>query len=93
MRAHGFWSVGADAGAGDALFTTPARLWQGALVVVLGAEGGGLRPGVVRVLDHRVRVPMAGRVRSLNVASAAALILYERLRRCGANPIVPARSL
>jgi 23S rRNA (guanosine2251-2'-O)-methyltransferase len=49
--------------------------------VVLGAEGRGLRPGVRDEIDHRVRIPMAGRVASLNVATAAAVILFELLRR------------
>jgi TrmH family RNA methyltransferase len=33
------------------------------------------------MLDHRVRVPMAGRVESLNVAAAAAVMLFEFRRR------------
>ncbi len=49
--------------------------------MVFGAEGRGLRPGVRRRLDHPLRVPMAGRVGSLNVASAASVVLYEWVRR------------
>ena len=81
LKKGGFWVIGADTRAGDDLFQSADRIWQGDLVVVLGAEGRGLRRGVVDSLDHRVRIPMAGRVGSLNVASAAAVVLFEALRR------------
>jgi 23S rRNA (guanosine2251-2'-O)-methyltransferase len=54
---------------------------SGDLVVVLGAEGRGLRRGVRATLDHELRIPMAGRVGSLNVSAAAAILLFELLRR------------
>jgi 23S rRNA (guanosine2251-2'-O)-methyltransferase len=81
LKTGGFWVIGADSSGGDDLFQTPDRVWQGDLVVVFGAEGRGLRRGVKESLDYRVRVPMAGRVGSLNVASAAAVVLFEVLRR------------
>jgi 23S rRNA (guanosine2251-2'-O)-methyltransferase len=81
LRREGFWTLGADPEAGDDLFDAPARVFEGDLAVVLGAEGRGLRPGVERLLDHRVRIPMAGRLASLNVATAAAVVLFEVLRR------------
>jgi len=81
LQRGGFWCLGADAGAGEALFESPDRAWQGDLVIVLGAEGRGLRPGTLRRLDWRLRIPVAGGVESLNVAAAAAVVLYERLRR------------
>jgi len=58
----------------------PDRLLRGERVVVLGAEGRGLRPGVLSAVDHRVRIPLAGRVASLNVASAAASIVWGSAR-------------
>jgi 23S rRNA (guanosine2251-2'-O)-methyltransferase len=81
LKQHGFWVLGADSEAPQALFDTPDRLWEGDLVVVLGAEGRGLRPGVARRLDHRLRIPMRGKVASLNVASAGAVLLFEAQRR------------
>lgn len=44
--------------------------------VVLGAEGPGLSPRALALADHRVRIPMAARVDSLNVAAAAAVAFY-----------------
>jgi len=82
----GFWSVGADTEAEGELFAAPDRFLRGDVVLVLGAEGRGLRRGVRAGIDHPLRIPMAGRIASLNVATAAAVLLYERLRRLRASP-------
>ena len=81
LKNQGFWALGADSNDGEDLFETPDKLWTGDLVVVLGAEGRGLRPGIANKLDHRVRIPMAGGVDSLNVSVAGSLLLFERMRR------------
>jgi 23S rRNA (guanosine2251-2'-O)-methyltransferase len=83
LREAGFWLVGADAEGSLDLFRAPARVLAGDLVVVLGGEGSGIRPGVAGLLDHRVRIPMRGRVASLNVSAAAAVFLFELARRRG----------
>jgi len=80
-QAAGLWLVGADPAADTSLFEAPDGWLTGPTVLVLGAEGRGLRSGIERRLDHRVRIPMEGSVHSLNVASAAAVLLYELLRR------------
>jgi len=81
LKSKGFWVFGADPAGGDELYGLPPRLLLGDRVVVLGAEGRGLRRGVDQVLDYRIRVPMTGRVASLNVAAAAAVVLFELRRR------------
>ena len=53
----------------------------GGIALVLGAEGKGLRPGVRRVCDGAIGVPLAGRVESLNVSVAAGVILFEAARQ------------
>ena len=71
------------AAAGDA----PQSMWEtdlsGGLAFVFGAEGKGLRPLVRRTCDAAVAIPLAGRVESLNVSVAAALLLYEAKRQRG----------
>jgi len=49
-------------------------------LIVMGAEGAGLRPRVRDACDALARIPMAGRVASLNISVAAALLLFEALR-------------
>ena len=71
------------AAAGDS--GTP--MWQtdlsGGLAFVFGAEGKGLRPLVRRTCDLAVSIPQLGRVESLNVSVAAAVLLYEARRQRG----------
>jgi len=80
VKSPQLWVYGA---AGDAQQT----LWEtdltGGVVLVLGAEGKGLRPLVRRTCDVAVSIPLAGRVDSLNVSVAAALLLFEARRQRG----------
>ena len=80
----GCWVVGADAAAdhdADAVDLT------GPLVLVMGAEGAGLRQLTRQHCDRLVRLPSLGAVESLNVSVAAGMLLYEavRQRRGGAR--------
>ncbi len=81
LKEKGFWVFGCDPEEGEDLFSLPDRVVAGHRVVVLGAEGVGLRPGTQKRVDHRVRIPMGGGVASLNVASAASVVLFELQRR------------
>lgn len=65
-------------------------------VIVLGREGAGLHDLVRRTCDHLLRIPMGGKVASLNVSAAGAVVLFEaaRQRRAVAEPqavTVPAK--
>ena len=79
VKGADLWVYGA---AGEAGATS---MWQvdlsGGLALVLGSEGKGLRPLVRRTCDALVSIPLAGRVESLNVSVAAALLLYEARRQ------------
>jgi 23S rRNA (guanosine2251-2'-O)-methyltransferase len=68
----GCWVYGAAAKG------TPYRQpdYTGGVVLVMGAEGTGLRPRVRAMCDDIVSLPMRGRVDSLNVSAAAAVLLY-----------------
>jgi 23S rRNA (guanosine2251-2'-O)-methyltransferase len=77
-RRPGLWSYGAAADAGQAY---DAADYRDGTVFVLGAEGRGLRPRVLRSCDAAVGIPMAGRIESLNVSTAAAVLLFEAARQ------------
>jgi 23S rRNA (guanosine2251-2'-O)-methyltransferase len=74
----GCWCYGAAAGA-----RTPyhAPDYSGGVVLVLGAEGRGLRPRVASACDDLVSLPLRGRIDSLNVSAAAAVLLYTILQK------------
>jgi 23S rRNA (guanosine2251-2'-O)-methyltransferase len=81
LRAHGVWSLGLDGAAPDELGTHP--LAAEPCVVVVGAEGTGLRRLTRERCDALVRLPMRGHVGSLNAAVAAGVALYTILARRG----------
>jgi 23S rRNA (guanosine2251-2'-O)-methyltransferase len=49
-------------------------------VLVLGAEGRGLRPRVASSCDDLVSLPLRGRIESLNVSATAAVLLYAAVQ-------------
>lgn len=78
LKEKGFWVVGTDMD-GESLYYE-ANL-KGPLVIVMGAEGKGMSPLTRRMCDFCVRIPMKGKVSSLNVSVAAALLLYEAVKQ------------
>jgi 23S rRNA (guanosine2251-2'-O)-methyltransferase len=74
----GCWAYGAAAGAAT-LYTAPD--YSGGVVLVLGAEGRGLRPRVAKACDALVSLPVRGRIESLNVSAAGAVLLYAILQK------------
>lgn len=77
VKGPALWVYGAD--------VAGAPMWEtdlpGGVALVFGAEGKGLRPLVRRICDATVSIPLAGRVESLNVSVAAAVLLYEAGRQ------------
>jgi 23S rRNA (guanosine2251-2'-O)-methyltransferase len=74
----GAWCYGAD-GAGDTPYDAPD--YSGGVVLVMGAEGAGLRSRVAKSCDALVALPLRGRTESLNASAAAAVLMYEILQR------------
>jgi 23S rRNA (guanosine2251-2'-O)-methyltransferase len=78
LKAAGVWTVGLDATAelryDEIDLTLPTA-------IVVGAEGSGLRRLVRERCDFLAGIPMRGRVGSLNVSVAAAVVLYEAVRQ------------
>ena len=79
-KSSGAWCYGADAAATTAY---DAPDYRGAVVLVLGAEGRGLRPRVAKTCDALVALPLRGRIESLNASAAAAVLVYGILQRRG----------
>jgi 23S rRNA (guanosine2251-2'-O)-methyltransferase len=78
LRAHGYVTIAlegeAELGLAEALEANRPAL------IVVGAEGKGLRPAVADACEKRARIPIAPALESLNVSVAAAIALYEAKR-------------
>jgi 23S rRNA (guanosine2251-2'-O)-methyltransferase len=88
MKAAGLWIAGTTGDGEQALFDADLA---GALAIVMGSEGRGLRRLTRECCDFSVRLPMLGSVASLNVSVAAGVILYEALRQRRAQVAKPER--
>jgi 23S rRNA (guanosine2251-2'-O)-methyltransferase len=80
VKGADLWVYGAAGDDGKPMWETDL---SGGAAFVFGAEGRGLRPLVRRTCDELVSIPLAGRVESLNVSVAAAVLLYEARRQRG----------
>ncbi len=80
LQQKGLWVVGT---AGEAEQSLYAQDLTGPIVVVMGAEGRGMRRLTREHCDYLVRLPMAGSVSSLNVSVATGVCLFEALRQRG----------
>ena len=80
LKDAGLWIAGADA---DATQAAGEIDLTGPRVLVLGAEGAGLRQLTRQRCDWLVRLPNLGTVESLNVSVATGMLLYETLRQRG----------
>jgi len=78
LKAAGIWIYGVTPAAQKIFTDVDLREPVG---LVLGGEGKGIRPGVLQHCDECVRIPLRGRVQSLNVSAAAAIVLFEAVRQ------------
>ena len=74
---HGFWVCGTAAEG-----STPYDKadYKGALAIVIGSEGEGMRDSVQKECDFLLSIPMAGTVNSLNAAVAAGIVVFEAVK-------------
>lgn len=78
LKKEGIWVIGAAPTGGRQPWETDLT---GPLCLVLGGEGEGLRPLAARTCDLLVSLPMRGRLGSLNVGAAGAVLCYEVVRQ------------
>jgi 23S rRNA (guanosine2251-2'-O)-methyltransferase len=78
IKRDDLWSYAADSEGSLSMWDADLA---GGTTLVLGAEGKGVRPLVRRTCDAVISIPLAGKVGSLNVSVAAAVLLYEARRQ------------
>jgi 23S rRNA (guanosine2251-2'-O)-methyltransferase len=79
LKKAAVWVAGADAGPQSVEYTRAD--FNRDLALVIGAEGEGISQLVKRECDYLVRIPLQGKVESLNASVAAGVLLYEVLRQ------------
>jgi 23S rRNA (guanosine2251-2'-O)-methyltransferase len=77
IKKEGYWCVGLD---GRATQTLAEVKLSGKIVIVMGAEGRGLRQLTSENCDYLAKIPISGQIESLNLSIATSIVLYE-LRR------------
>lgn len=77
LKEREFWVYGAD-GSGEPLHTFDLK---GKVAIVMGNEGKGIRRNVLEHCDRSIAIPTVGKVESLNVSTAAAVLAYEVWRQ------------
>jgi 23S rRNA (guanosine2251-2'-O)-methyltransferase len=78
LKKANIWVVGTSDRA-DQLYTDVDL--KGRLAVVIGSEGTGISRLVQEKCDFLVKIPMKGKISSLNASVAAGIILYEAVRQ------------
>ena len=80
LKEQGVWIFGTSADGGTPLYQAELN---GPSAIVIGSEGAGMSRLVAEQCDFNVSIPMKGRISSLNASAAAAILLYEAVRRRG----------
>ena len=82
LKERSIWVIGTSDAAKHTLYQADLK---GAVALVLGAEGDGMRQLTAKTCDQLVSIPMMGAVESLNVSVASGVCLYEAVRQRGAT--------
>ena len=77
LKARGFWIYGADM-EGSAYYE---EKFDGKVALVIGSEGDGISNLVKKKCDFLIRIPMLGKIESLNASVAAGILMYEIVRQ------------
>jgi 23S rRNA (guanosine2251-2'-O)-methyltransferase len=78
LKEHNIWVVGTG---GEAEIDYTNWDWRDSCALILGSEGKGLHRLTAEKCDALVKIPMRGRIESLNVSVAAGVILFEAIRQ------------
>ena len=78
LKEKNVWIYGTDGDAPEDIYSTDLT---GAAAIVMGDEGSGLSRLVRERCDRLIKIPMAGRITSLNISVAAAVAMYEKVRQ------------
>lgn len=82
LKKEGLWIAGAEEDGMESIYDVDLNI---DIALVIGSEGYGIRPLVKKECDFHLKIPMRGKINSLNASVAAALLMYEVSRQRGMN--------
>ena len=82
LKKKGYWVIGADMDGDKNYFNADLT---GKIAIVVGSEGTGIGKLVKKQCDFLVKIPMKGKVSSLNASVAASILMYEVVRQLDAT--------
>jgi 23S rRNA (guanosine2251-2'-O)-methyltransferase len=86
LKKEGFWFLSLEAHSARTIYQLDLRL---PLVVVIGSEGKGVSPLILKKSDWVASIPLEGSLTSLNASVACAVVLFEILRQRKLTPLTP----
>lgn len=78
LKDRGFWVIGTDMSA-EKSYT--ADIYDSPVALVIGSEGDGMRPSTRNHCDILIKIPMIGKINSLNASVSAGIVLFEILKQ------------
>ncbi len=78
LQASGIQTVAATEKTEDSIYQIDFKI---PTAIIMGSEGKGVSPGILKLVDHKAKLPMFGEISSLNVSVAAGVFLYEVIRQ------------
>ncbi len=78
LKKHGYWIIGAELGGNINYLNAD---YSGKIVIVIGSESKGISQHILKLCDYNVKIPMNGRINSLNASVSASILIYEAIRQ------------
>ena len=78
LQASGIQVIGATEKTNQSLYDLDLSI---PVALVMGSEDTGISPSLLKIMDHKAKLPMMGTIESLNVSVACGIVLYEILRQ------------
>lgn len=78
LKAQGIWVCGTDGTAKNYYYN---QGFKGPIAIVIGSEGFGMSRLVKENCDFLVKIPMKGKITSLNASVSAGIVIYEALKQ------------
>lgn len=78
LQAHGIKIIAATEKTDSSIYDVPM---SESIAIIMGSEDKGIHPSILKLVDYKARIPLYGKIESLNVSVACGVFLYEAIRQ------------